>query len=606
MRIHLTNKYDLIFLLGLVFTVGYLLRHFLYSDTIFYVHDNLDSNFVFFKVLGESGKLFASNATVIPEIMNGLPRASYPNELNILTLLYSIFEPSTGYVFNEVATRLVAYLGMYFLLTSYVFNNKDSLNRLMAMGMSIAFALLPFYPWAGLSVAGQPLALYSFLNLKRNVDRLSDWIIIALMPFYSSLILSGLFFLFLVACLFLYDGWNRKKINYPFLFSILMMSGAYVIAEYRLVLSMFSKVFISHRLEFVTEPLNFSALIERSKEMLLSGQYHAHSLHTFFILPFALIVFLTSIFPTKYRSYFTALVVGFVTLMLGLNTVKVFDWNRFIELHLLYESPFYFCALFLLMTAVFLFKRIYHEGFISLALLVIACWYGLWQGEFLHLIKKVFPIIKQIQLDRFYFLNALLWFLLFAYLAKRAQECQKYSVVLIFAFILSQVIYSFKMNAGEQWRQPTSLEDFYLPELFSQAKQFIGKPVDQYKVASIGFEPLIAAYNGFYTLDGYCSNYPLAYKHEFRKIIEEELAKNENCKKYFDDWGSRCYLFYCQEILDGKVIPNLSLNLKQFTKMGGEFIFSKYIIQNEKKENRLTLVKEFSNGSQILYLYQVQ
>jgi hypothetical protein len=55
--------------------------------------------------------------------------------------------------------------------------------------------------------------------------------------------------------------------------------------------------------------------------------------------------------------------------------------------------------------------------------------------------------------------------------------------------------------------------------------------------------PSIALYNGFFLADGYSSDYPLQYKHRFRKVIAGELAKNEAIRKYFDDWGGRCYLY---------------------------------------------------------------
>ena len=55
--------------------------------------------------------------------------------------------------------------------------------------------------------------------------------------------------------------------------------------------------------------------------------------------------------------------------------------------------------------------------------------------------------------------------------------------------------------------------------------------------------PAVALEAGFYCIDGYSNNYSLEYKHEFRGIIEEELEKCPAMKGYFDDWGSRCYLF---------------------------------------------------------------
>ena len=88
-----------------------------------------------------------------------------------------------------------------------------------------------------------------------------------------------------------------------------------------------------------------------------------------------------------------------------------------------------------------------------------------------------------------------------------------------------------------------SFKQFYATAQFQEIEQYIGKPQSSYRVASIGIHPSIAQYNGFYTLDTYNNFYPLAYKHQFRKIIASELDKNPTLKKYFDTWGGRCYIF---------------------------------------------------------------
>ena len=106
-------------------------------------------------------------------------------------------------------------------------------------------------------------------------------------------------------------------------------------------------------------------------------------------------------------------------------------------------------------------------------------------------------------------------------------------------------------------------------------------------MASIGLHPAIAQYNGFYTLDTYNNFYPLSYKHQFRKIIADELDKNPTLKKYFDEWGGRCYLFVAELgkkydfKKDSKVkIHHLQLNTKVFKDIGGKYIFSAVPIMN--------------------------
>ena len=43
--------------------------------------------------------------------------------------------------------------------------------------------------------------------------------------------------------------------------------------------------------------------------------------------------------------------------------------------------------------------------------------------------------------------------------------------------------------------------------------------------------------NNIYVIDGYHAIYPLSYKIKFRKVIEKEIERNIEIKKYYDYWG---------------------------------------------------------------------
>jgi len=67
-------KYFLIGLIILVFPYSF--WYFLNSDSYITIHDNLDSELVYIKLLLESGNLFGFNLHgEIPQIMNGLERS---------------------------------------------------------------------------------------------------------------------------------------------------------------------------------------------------------------------------------------------------------------------------------------------------------------------------------------------------------------------------------------------------------------------------------------------------------------------------------------------------------------------------------------------------
>jgi hypothetical protein len=63
------------------------------------------------------------------------------------------------------------------------------------------------------------------------------------------------------------------------------------------------------------------------------------------------------------------------------------------------------------------------------------------------------------------------------------------------------------------------------------------------QVASVGVHPAAAIYNGLNTADGYWNVYDLDYKHRFRRLIAPALERDPSLRSYFDNWGSRVYIF---------------------------------------------------------------
>jgi hypothetical protein len=93
------------------------------------------------------------------------------------------------------------------------------------------------------------------------------------------------------------------------------------------------------------------------------------------------------------------------------------------------------------------------------------------------------------------------------------------------------------------------------------------------------------------------------------------LEKNRALKVYFDDWGSRCYVF-AAELKDKcflncskhstYTIKNLEINTKALKELGGKYIISCVYINNYEKLN-LTFEKLFEDESAYwkIYLYKV-
>ena len=138
-----------------------------------------------------------------------------------------------------------------------------------------------------------------------------------------------------------------------------------------------------------------------------------------------------------------------------------------------------------------------------------------------------------------------------------------------------------QINNGSGVTGYISWESFYSEDLMQRLEDAIGKEMSSYRVAHLGISPAPALMHGFYTVDGYSNNYPLAYKHRFRQVIAGELARNEEARVYFDCWGSRCYLFnsvtgtYWMLRKDSGVqYEDLAFDLDALKALGCQYLFS--------------------------------
>src|SRR4051812_27775018 len=197
------------------------------------VHDNLDSNLAWYKVLSDSGEIFGSLQAVIPQVMNGLTRNAFGTEFSGIVLLYTLFPTMVAYGLSQVITRVFAFLGMYLLLRDHLLKGEEW--GIIRVGTALTFALTPFWPSGMLSTLGMPLALWAFLHVRQGRSSWREYIVFTLLPLYSSIVLGFFFFLFSMGILWLIDVIKRKKHSLAFLISLVYMTLIYSLVEYRLV-----------------------------------------------------------------------------------------------------------------------------------------------------------------------------------------------------------------------------------------------------------------------------------------------------------------------------------------------------------------------------------
>ncbi|MCM3585987.1 DUF6044 family protein [Mesobacillus maritimus] len=509
------------------------------------VHDNLDSNLAWYKVLAESGEILGSTEARIPQIINGeLQRNAFGTEYSLIVWLHAWFPTMIAYGLSQGITRFVAFFGMYLLLKKHFIPGEK--RGIIRVGVSLAFAMTPFWPSGMLSTLGMPLALWAFLNIRNRENSWKNYLVLTLIPLYASVVLGFFFFLTAIGIFWLVDVIRGKGWNWPFFFAIVYMTGIFMLVEYRLVYSFLFDHEPNSRDEYFHARLTFWNSVRLSFKNYFIGHNHVMTVHTIVIQP--------------------VLFIAFIYVWLKKN------WQQ--------EKTF-----------VFLFALNF----------LLSVWYAFWfYRGWLPLTERL-HFLDTFNFARYHFLRPLIIYVLFAISLKILWNqglWWRKSVPLI---AIAQVVLLLFANEEVVFQNRPSVGEFYAIDQFEEIKEYIGLPQADYRVASIGIHPAIAQYNGFYTLDTYNNFYPLTYKYEFRKIIEKELNKNKTIRTYFDEWGGRCYIFtaelgkhYMFKKNSKKTLKNLELNTDQFKQMGGSYFFSAIPIENAE-ENGLALEKVFQS-----------
>lgn len=566
------------------------------QDTYVHHYDNLDNVATRYHVNDMNGYYINFDPDgKIENVMNGIPQFAYSTGFYFFALtLYHFFEPFTAYALNEIIIRFIAFLGMYLLLSNYLLKKKHPFAITFP---SLCFAILPTYTIYGLSFLGMPLLLYAFMNLYYEKKITISLIIAFGFPFFSELPLSGVHILFTLSIGLVYFTIKNKKIPYYYFIGIGLLGFAYLITNYHILhLFLINEDFTLHREEFnpLRDSSTFIGSLGRSLLMILFSRFTAESMHTLilvFLLPFT--------FYIAYR----------------------------------YKQE----------------KRLLLWLFISA--MVISFYYGFAHWEQYIILEGKIKFFRMFNIKRFFWFLPLLWYLILA-LSIEIVFSAPYGKKIIVGFAILQLIFLFIANGEynvhsrrairdfinvflpqeeeikrEIWIHPYqalmpkyTYREFYSEDLFQEIDHYIGRDKSDYRIVSIGMFPQVLQYSGFYTLDSCQSIYDLEYKHRFRRIIERELAKDETWVKWFDQWGSRCYIF-CDEFPDDYyasynidredpdtlILNNLDLNIEAFKEMGGEYIFSVFNIRNYQ-ENQLQRLDVFENESSPyrIYLYQTK
>jgi hypothetical protein len=221
------------------------------------------------------------------------------------------------------------------------------------------------------------------------------------------------------------------------------------------------------------------------------------------------------------------------------------------------------------------------------------------------------------RLERIYILRPILWFLLWSLCLawlRRNYSAPKINIIIL--LLLSfQLVLNFYFYIWKAYIEKPTFREFMAAEQFEEIRKFLPETGNNFRVGCIGFYPSVANYNGFKTVDSFSAYYPLSYKQAFRKIIVEELDKNEELKDYFDNKGSALYLFddeigfayRNQELLKQSVKEiHCDLNFLELKKFGVKYLFSTVKITNADEVYLKKIeLKKNSKDYYDLYVYEL-
>ena len=537
----------------LIFIISFLPYMILREGSVFEIIDQLDETIMAYIL---NAKYLGTDVEIFPEMLNGLNKTGIQPSAVLFIPIYRIFSPWIALMIQYAVVFFSGYYGMYFSL------KKITESSILATVSAVCFCLLPVQPIYGLSVLGVPLLLYAFLCLYEKKKMILGYSLIIFFGLTTHLILIGYVVLGIWGVYLLYTIF-KKKLNLHILSGAVLLGGVYVVVNHSLFIELIfgGGTYISHRTENVSTSMEFWDTV---KEIFWYGGQHAYSWHGELIVPICFLLVVGALFIKNKTEKEKNIYKAAVAILIGLCLIAVFygickseivtEWKNSMEGFFRYfqMERFYF---------------LYPAGWYILFALTMRVWWGNLKQESITVSEKkelfVFRIVKM-PICKLLLLIILIIPTMYTILDKS----NFYNNVR-------------KMKYGAEVTESISWESYYAEDLFSQIDTAIGRDMTTYRIANLGISPAPALMYGFYTVDGYSNNYSVEYKHTFREVIEKELEKDESSRKYFDYWGSRCYLFNAQSSTQFMIskrnnfkYEDLEFDMETLYDLGCEYLFS--------------------------------
>lgn len=565
-----------------VFLFPYL---YLRENAYFIIHDELDDGIIKYML---NAKHFGDNSNFIPEFMGGQSKNSIVVSSFWGIILYKFLTPYNAFLVMMVLSVMTGYVGVFLL------GKELSENAFASFFTASVFSYLPFRSMFALNIVGFPIFIWAMIKLAREKGK-KIIIPFLMILYYSSgitMVCGGYiaigFSSIAIAVIALIKFINHKRekqnIKVTGINTLNMAIAEIILCVTQLVMSFdlikstfIANSYISHREEM--DPTIRVDYIKHFLQMMNFGGSHAECCS--WVISISSLI-LVCIFPILFILFIKK---------------KAKDTEQ----KLLRNKYYAMCGFYL--------ANVFNSTF--------SC---IWMSTpVVSFREKIGGVLRTFQFDRICWIMPTCWMcvlvlelaiildiakIIFSFKPKGIKGLSIIPTIIAITIIFvysknvyfSSVIYhNLRLIAFPESYHVDTWRDYYAEDLFKDITQAIRKDRSEYRVASVALNPAVTLYNGFYTIDGYSTDYPLEYKHRFRKIIADELYKDETIRYYFDSWGSRCYIFSSEVPIstglnnNSDIIESLSIDTEELKNMGADYIFSNAKILNSDELNLLAI-----------------
>ncbi len=480
-------------------------------DSVVRVHDTLDGSQAVLQRMS-LGDLFAAPGATLDFVLGGLPRSSVGSEFGLGNLIAVALPLFWSLVVADVIYRAIAYYGMRRLLRDTGLGSE----RLVLLVVPSLFAIFPFWHPGFASIAGIPLLLSALLRLHRDGDR-REMAIVAVFPLLAQPSATLPYALLLAGYAII--GRLVRRVPTQVVRAAGWFIGVLVVSEWRQLYGLISGP-TSHRIEMTGTPASLSTEVFRLGRTLLQT-IEKHSFDSpVTIVPAAVLL---------------------VVAVVGVSLL----WRRGVG-------------------GVFRTLWVTLVGMVGI-LFVSGAW-----RFFDRAVRSIVGDYPQVQLDRGVWALPGLTYLAIAAAAVALLRLIPWwpaVVVLAVVFTVQGVANWQKADFDPGTWEQLTLDEFYAPDVFAEVRSIVERDGGE-RVAAIGFHPAVSVYNGLDAADGYATSYPVDYKHRWRALIAPALDEDPGWRVYFDQWGSRAYVFQPElgihpTCCEGAEIPPLQLLIER-------------------------------------------